>query len=94
MFYVCSTSPNPGGNRGVNLCPWLGKFISKSRNQPQKRTCIEINIKELCKIKIVFSYVVKLCSEKCGLTKESFLKIIDFDPDLEESNGHRCLEEE
>lgn len=41
--------------------------------------------KELYKIKTVILNVAKLCSERGGLTKESFLKIIAFDPNLEGS---------
>lgn len=41
--------------------------------------------KELYKINIVFSDVVKLGLERHGLIKESFLKITDFDSNLKES---------
>ena len=48
--------------------------------------------KELHKINIIFSNMVKLCSEKDGLTKESFLKITNFDLNLKKVSGHRFLE--
>lgn len=41
-----------------------------------------ITTKELYKIKIIFSNMLKLCSERDGLTKETFLKITNFDPNL------------
>lgn len=44
------------------------------------KTGMGIITKELYQIKIIFSNIVKLCSERVGLTKERFLKITDFDP--------------
>lgn len=47
--------------------------------------------KEYHKIKVVFSNVVKLCLERDVLVKESFLKIIDFDSNLEATEWSQML---
>jgi len=75
MHYIWSTSQNTGKARGESYSPCLEEFIIYSRNQSYK-TGMGIITKELYKIKFIFSNMVKLCSERDGLTKESILKII------------------
>ena len=49
-----------------------------------------IIMKELYKIKIVF-WNVKFCWDRYELTKESFMKITEFDPNLEDSKWSKML---